>query len=58
MQSLFSENRKIRNNIVIVDENENIVSEEYLESGRLNNVFKNATKNLQINENPYITDEL
>lgn len=32
MQSLFS---KIRNNIVIVDENENIVSEEYLESGDL-----------------------
>ena len=58
MQSLFSENRKIRNNIVTVDENENVVSEEYLESGRLNNFFKNATKNLQINENPYITDEL
>ena len=52
MQSLFS---KIRNNIVIVDENENIV---YLESGRLNNFFKHATKNLQINENPYIIDEL
>lgn len=58
MQSLFSENRKIRNNIVTVDENENVVSEEYLESGRLNNFFKNATKNLQINENPYTTDEL
>ena len=55
MQSLFS---KIRNNIVIVDENENIVSEEYSESGRLNNFFKHATKNLQINENPYIIDEL
>ena len=58
MQSLFLENRKIRNNIVTVDENENVVSEEYLESGRLNNFFKNATKNLQINENPYTTDEL
>ena len=44
MQSVFSENRKTRNNIVIVDENENIISEEYLESGRINNFLKMQLK--------------
>ena len=57
IQTLFSENRKIRNKLALVDENENIISEEHLVSEELNNVFKNATKNLQINKNPCIIDE-
>ena len=57
IQTLFSENRKTRNKLALVDENENIVSEEHLVSEELNNVFKNATKNLQINKNPCIIDE-
>ena len=57
IQPLFSENRKIRNKIALADENENIISEEHLVSEELNNVFKNATESLQINENPYIIDE-
>ena len=44
MQSLFSENRKSRNNTVLVDENENIISEEYLESGTINNFLKMQLK--------------
>ena len=46
IQFLFSENGKIRD-----------ISEEHLGSEELNNFFKNATKSLQINENPYIIDE-
>ena len=57
IQPLFSENRKIRNKIALVDENENIISEEHLSYEELNNFFQNATKSLQINENPYIIDE-
>ena len=57
MQHLFSENTKIRNKIALFDDNENILSEEHLVSEKLNNFFKNATKSLQINENPYIIDE-
>ena len=57
IQPLFSENRKIRNKIALVDENENIISEEHLASEELKNFFKNATKSLQINQNPFIIDE-
>ena len=57
IQTLFSENRKTRNKLALVDENENIISEEHLVSEELNNFFKNATKNLQINKNPCIIDE-
>ena len=53
----FSENRKIRNKIALFDENEDILSEEHLVYEKLNNFFKNATKSLQINEDPYIIDE-
>ena len=56
-QPLFSENRKIKNKITLVDENENTISEEHLVSEELNKFFKNATKSLQINENPYTIDE-
>ena len=53
----FSENRKIRNKIALFDENEDILSEEHLVYEKLNNFFKNATKSLKINEDPYIIDE-
>ena len=53
----FSENRKIRNKIALFDENEDILSEEHLVYEKLNNFFKNATKSLQINEDPCIIDE-
>ena len=48
---------KIRNKIVLVDENGNIKFEEHLVSEELNNFFKNATKSLEINENPHIIDQ-
>ena len=57
MKTVFIEIFKIRNKIALVDENENIISEEHLVSEELNNFFKNATKSLQINENPYIIDK-
>ena len=46
--SLFSENRKIRNNIALVHKNENIISEENLVSEELKNVLENIVKRLQI----------
>ena len=54
--TLWSGNRRTRNKIVLADENKNI-SEEHLVSEGLNNLFKNATQSLHINENPYIIDE-
>ena len=48
---------KIRNKIVLVDENGNIKFEEHLVSEELNNFSKNATKSLEINENPHIIDQ-
>ena len=57
MQPLFSGNRKIGNETVLVDKNENITSEEHLASEELNNILKNVTKSQQINGNPYIIDE-
>ena len=54
--TLCSGNRRTRNKIVLADENKNI-SEEHLVSEGLNNLFKNATQSLHINENPYIIDE-
>ena len=38
MQPLFSGNRKIGNETVLVDKNENITSEEHLASEELNNI--------------------
>ena len=38
MQPLLSENRKIGNETVLVDKNENITSEEHLASEELNNI--------------------
>ena len=52
-QPLFSENRKIRDKISLVDENENIISEEHIVSEELNNFFKSETES----ENPYIIEE-
>ena len=45
------------NKIVLVDENGNIKFEEHLVSEELNNFSKNATKSLEINENPHIIDQ-
>ena len=47
IQLLFSENRKNRNKIALVYENENIISDEHLVSEELTRFFKNATKSLQ-----------
>ena len=52
VQFLFSEIQKIRKKIALVDENENIISEEHLVSEELKNFFRNATKSLQINDKP------
>ena len=43
-QPLFSENRKIRDKIALVDENENIISEEHIVSEELNNFFQSETE--------------
>ena len=56
-KALRKVHRKTRNKIVLVDENENIIFREHLVSEELNNFLKNATKSLQINENPCIMDE-
>ena len=47
IQLLFSENRKNRNKIALVYENENIISDEHLVSEELTRFFKNTTKSLQ-----------
>ena len=56
-KALRKVHRKTRNKIVFVDENENFMFREHLVSEELNNFLKNATKSLQINENPCIMDE-
>ena len=56
-KALRKVHRKTRNKIVFVDENENVMFREHLVSEELNNFLKNATKSLQINENPCIMDE-
>ena len=56
-KALTKEHRKTRNKIVLVGQNENIIFREHLVSEELNNFLKNATKSLQINENPCIMNE-
>ena len=51
---LFSEKRKIANKVTLDDKEDKIICEDSLVS---NFFFKNATKNLDINENSYIKDE-
>ena len=44
IQPLFSENRKIRNKIALVDESENIISKEHLVSKELKSFLKMQLK--------------
>ena len=56
IQSFFSEKRKTVNKITFVNENEDILSNDKVVADEINSFFKNATKNLGINENTYIVD--
>ena len=56
IRPFFSENRKISNNITLVENKENTIFEDNLVSEELNKFFQNATKGLQINGNSYIID--
>ena len=56
IQPFFSEKRKIVNKITLVNENENILSNDKVVADEINSFFKNATKNLGITENTYIVD--
>ena len=56
IKPLFSEKRKFANKITLEDSEENILSDDTLVSEELEIFFKNATKTLNINENPYIVD--
>ena len=55
--TFFSEKRKITNKITLVDEGETVISDDQLISKELNQVFKSATKALNIRGNSYLTDE-
>ena len=44
VQPIFSENCKITNKIILVEDNENIISDDKLESEELNNFLKNPPK--------------
>ena len=55
IQPIFSENHKVANKITLVENNENIISDDKLVSEELNNFFQNATKTLNIIENSYLT---
>ena len=48
--TFFSEKRKIKNKITLVDEDETIMSDEQLISEELNQFLQNATKTLNIPE--------
>ena len=56
IQPFFLEKRKIVNKISLVNENEDILSNDKLVADEINSFFKNATKNLRITENTYIAD--
>ena len=55
--ALFSEKRKIVNNVTLVDKEYKIISEDSLVSEEIFFFFQNATKNLDINQNSYIKDK-
>ena len=57
IQPFFSEKRKISNKILLLDDNDTIVSDVQPISEELNTFFKNATKTLNIRQNFYLTDE-
>ena len=56
IQPFFSEKRKTVNKITLVNENEDILSNDKVVADEINSFFKNATKNLGITENTYIAD--
>ena len=56
VQPFFSEKRKTVKKITLVNENEDILSNDKVVANEMNSFFKNATKNLGITENTYIVD--
>ena len=56
IQPLFSEKRKFANKITLEDSEESILSDDTLISEELKNLFENAIKILNINENSCIVD--
>ena len=54
IQPFFSEKQKISNKISLVDNKENTIFDDHLFSEEFNKFFENATRGLEINENPYI----
>ena len=56
IQPLFSEKRKSANKITLEDSEESILSDDTLVSEELKNLFENAIKTLNINENSCIVD--
>ena len=53
-QHFFSEKRKLVKKITLVNENEDIMSNDKVVADETNNFFKNAIKDLGITENAYI----
>ena len=56
IQPFFSEKRKSVNKITLVNENEDILSNDKGAADEIYSFFKNATENLGITENTYIVD--
>ena len=54
--SNFFEERKFANKMTVENSEENIISGDFLVSKELNNVFQNAARTLNVNENLYIID--
>lgn len=55
--AFFYEKRKTSNKIILVGDNDTIISDNQSISEELNTFFKNATKRLKIQQNSYIKDE-
>lgn len=55
--AFFYEKRKTSNKIILVGDNDTIISDDQSISEELNTFFKNATKRLKIQQNSYIKDE-
>ena len=56
IQPFFSEKRKTVSKITLVNENEDVLSNDNVVADEISSFFKNATKNLRITENIYIVD--
>ena len=55
--AFFYEKRKTSNKIILVGDNDTIISDDQSILEELNTFFKNATKRLKIQQNSYIKDE-